>query len=116
MDEIEINELSLLAKIGCTAEERAYPSMLSLDIELEFDASKVKQSDNLSDSIDYMKVIELINQHAEKGSWNTLEKLGAELSQLLLTNFALLDQVEIKLHKRVSPVARSVSVKITAER
>lgn len=116
MDEIEINELSLLAKIGCTAEERAFPSMLSLDIELKFNAGKVKKSDNIRDTIDYMSVIEHINQHTAKGCWNTLEKLGAELTNLLLSKFKLLKEVEIKLKKRVSPVASSVAVKICAER
>lgn len=107
--EITIEELQIPVRIGCTAEERAFPQILQFDLLLALNDEKSLESDVLSDTIDYMTVIEDVQGVASAREFHLLEHLAGVIGNTLLERHEKLASVAISIKKHVSPLTKSVS-------
>ena len=55
MDIIFLSEVKVQTKLGVPEWERMVEQTIILDIEIGYDLSKACQSDNVADTIDYLK-------------------------------------------------------------
>ncbi len=107
--EIMIEELQVPIRIGCTEEERAFPQILIFDLVLSLKDGKSMESDSLSDTIDYMAVIERIQGITAGKDFHLLEHLSATIGKGLLEAHEKLEAVAISVRKHVSPLTKAVS-------
>jgi len=115
MATICIVDLEVLYRVGVPDEERARPQRLLLTVEMETDFSRSARSDSIADTVDYFAVSQRLLKYGEGRSWKLIEKLAAELAELILTEFQP-ERVRVEVKKFPIPEARLVSVSLTRER
>ena len=112
MDTIEINGLTLEARIGAYEEERKHPQRLRLNLRLGFDIKPSATSDDLSLTIDYATVVERLTAFAASGEWKLIETLAEAVSQVLLGEFKV-QSCQVEIQKFILPNTDSVAVRIS---
>jgi len=113
---IRISDLKVRALIGANSWERINKQELSINITLEYDASKACVSDKLKDALNYETVATKIMYTAEHSRFTLLEKLVFKLLAGIMA-----DKRVLKAYVRVDKPqalsqARSVSFELSAER
>ncbi|HTV75749.1 MAG TPA: dihydroneopterin aldolase [Candidatus Baltobacteraceae bacterium] len=106
---ISIVDLEVFYRVGVPDEERARPQRLLLTIEMEGDFSKTAKTDSIQDTVDYFAVSQRLLKFGEARSWKLIEKLAADLHEMILADFKP-DRVSIEVKKFPIPQARYVSV------
>jgi FolB domain-containing protein len=115
MDHIIISELEVCYRVGVPEVERATPQRLVLCLDLEVDFTRATASDDLETTIDYYAVTRRLLAYGSGRSWRLIEKLAADIAQLMLTEFqAAAATVEVR--KFVIPEARYVAVRVRRTR
>jgi len=109
---ISITDLEVHYHAGVPDEERARPQRLLLTVEMELDFSTAAKNDSIADTIDYFAVSQRLLKFGEGKSWKLIEKLGADICQMILTSFRP-QSVSVEVKKFVIPQARYVSVTVT---
>ena len=112
-DAVILKGLALLSRIGCTAEERAYPQRLEVDCEITSDLRQAGQSGNLGDTICYMKVRELILALASEKEWALLEELGEQICTAIFERFPRSESIELEMRKFVVSDGEWVGLRLT---
>jgi dihydroneopterin aldolase len=115
MSKISIVDLEVFYCVGVTDEERATPQRLLLTVEMGFDITSAAMSDRIERTIDYHAVARLLLKQGEGRSWKLLERLVANLCDLILTEFKA-ESVSVTVKKFVIPEARYVSVQLAKHR
>ena|ERR1700730_373915 len=109
MSKITIADLEVFYSVGVTDAERAQPQRLLLTVEMTFDFSVAAVSDRLAKTIDYFAVSQRLLHYGEGRNWKLIEKLAANIADLILGEFQP-QSVNVEVKKFVVPQARYVSV------
>ena len=112
MPRIAIVDLEVFYRVGVPRGERAKPQRLLLNIEMDFNFSRAAKTDDIRDTIDYFAVSELLSEFGETRSWKLIEKLAADVADLILSEFQP-HGVTIEVKKFPLPQAKWVSVTLT---
>ena len=112
LSKITIVDLEVHYRVGVTEEERAKPQRLLLTVEMNFDFSSASLSDGIEQTIDYYAVTQDLLKFGEGRSWKLLEKLVANIADLILTQYRP-RAVLVEVKKFVIPQARYVSVTLS---
>jgi len=112
---ISIVDLEVFYCVGVPDEERAKPQRLLLTVEMAGDFSKAAKSDGIADTIDYFAVSQRLLKFGEGRSWKLIEKLAADIGDMILAEFKP-RSVTVEVKKFPVPQARHVSIVITRER
>lgn len=115
MSKINIVDLEVFYCVGVGDEERATPQRLLLTIEMTFDFSSASVCDRIERTIDYHAVCQKLLAYGEGRSWRLLEKLVANLCDLVLADFKA-QTVIVTVKKFAIPQARHVSVQLSKTR
>ena len=110
-DTIVIGELTLAARIGVTAEERAEPQTVSATIEMDIDTRAAARDDDLARTIDYAVVADAARRIAAAGERCLLETLAEEIAAHILRETPA-RAVAVELRKYILPETRHVAVRI----
>ena len=106
---ISIIDLEVFYRVGVPDEERANPQRLLLTVEMESDFSAAAQSDSIADTVDYFAVSQRLLAFGEGRSWKLIEKLAADIGDMILAEFKP-QSVTVEVKKFVVPQAHYVSV------
>lgn len=110
-DEIRIEELELMARVGVPAEERAQSQRLTVSITLQLPHPFSELGDNLARTIDYAAVCQEVRRFVSERQDKLIETLAHELAEHLLRHFAIA-WVELELRKFILPETRYVAVRV----
>ena len=108
MGMIRIEELEVYYHVGVPEEERAEAQRLVVSVAMEVDTAKAEQTDDVLDTVDYFAVSQRLLGFGEGRSWKLIERLSAEIADMILADYAPLS-VEVEVKKYVIPEARYVS-------
>ncbi len=109
---VRIVDLEVFYRVGVPEEERAAPQRLMVTIEMEVDAPRAATTDDLKDTIDYYCVSQDILAFGDGRSWKLLEKLSADLADLILGKYRP-QRVRVEVKKFIIPEARHISVSLS---
>ena len=112
MAKISIVDLAVSYHVGVPDAERAQPQRLLLTVDMETDFSAAAQSDSIADTIDYYAVSQRLLQFGAGREWKLLEKLAADICEMVLTEFKP-QSVTVEVKKFIIPEARHVAVTLT---
>ena len=112
MDKIIICDLEVFYRVGVPDEERARPQRLLVSVEMGRDFSTAAATDDISKTIDYFAVTQRLLRFGDGRSWKLIEKLAADVAQMVLAEFAA-DTVSVEVKKFIIPEARHVAVQLT---
>ncbi len=116
MDKIFIQDLKIKTLIGIHAWEQQVPQTLLLDVTLAFNHNKAAGSDEISNTINYVHVVEKIHQITDNEHFQLIETLAEKIARLLLSTFAV-EQCCIKINKLgVLPNCRALGIEITRKK
>ena len=115
MSKISIVDLEVSYCIGVTDQERAKPQRLLVSVDLDFDTSLAEMSDRVERTINYFDVAQEVLKFGERRSWKLLEKLTANLADMILARYKP-QLVTVEIKKFPIPQARHVSVTMTRSR
>jgi len=114
-DEIRIQDLELMARVGVPDEERAQPQRLTVSLVLQSSRNFGDLGDDLARTVDYAAVCEELRRFVSNRREKLIETLAHEMAEHLLRNFELV-RVELELRKFILPETRYVAARVTRER
>ena len=115
MSKITIVDLEVFYCVGVTDEERAKPQRLLVTVDMSLDFSSASVSDRIEKTINYQEVANELLKYGQGRSWKLLEKLVANIADLILTHYKPM-AVAVEVKKFSIPKARHVAVSLTKTR
>ena len=111
-DTILINELEFNCILGMLPFERTTPQRVIFNVELYTDFSKVSQTDNVKDTINYALAVQIIKEVAIGLKANMVEYLAENIIEALRTNFKdSLKGISLEILKpQIMPETKSVGI------
>ena len=116
MDKIQIKGLEIFANHGVFPEENVLGQKFVISATLYTDTRKAGLTDDLTTSIHYGEVSQMITEYTKKHTFKLLEALAENLCQMLLETIPLLQKITLRIEKPWAPVGLpldTVAVEIT---
>jgi len=105
------------AALGVTEAERQMRRPVRLDLELGFDLRPSGQTDDLSQTIDYGEIYEIVEKVAGGREHKLVEALGERIANALFENFPVESvQLTVRKSKPIAGVLDWAGVRITRTR
>jgi dihydroneopterin aldolase len=105
MTRLEVRDLSVPVRLGCSAEERAVPQEARFSLTLELPRPpRACQTDRLEDTICYATICDAIRAVATSGEFATVERLGAAALERLRAALPPDVRARLRVHKVRPPV------------
>jgi dihydroneopterin aldolase len=102
--DIIIEGLEVYGHHGVGAEEKVLGQRLLYDVRLTVEDCGAAQTDEVSDTVDYTEVLDLITEVATVESYSLLERLAQVTAEGILRKFPV-DEVWVQVTKPHPPVA-----------
>lgn len=104
-----ISDLRLWVHLGCSAEEKFSPQLVSIDVDFTFKSPPSGlTTDQLKDTICYLEVVQNIQSLVQGKQFNLIEHLTHEIygaiNNLLLRKKHIISSVKVTTHKTAPPV------------
>lgn len=104
MDRITLASMRFEGRLGASAEERAEPQVIEVDLVIETDLSAAGTSDALADTIDYGPLVETARRTVEDGEFHLLEGLAGALVARALDASPDIEAVTVRVRKLAVPI------------
>jgi len=104
---------------GVFESERANGQGFYVDLLLTLDLSAASRSDELSESVSYATIIEVVVEEIKGEPVNLIESLAERIALRLLKDYKKISQIEVTVHKPQAPVdavVKDIAVRITRSR
>jgi dihydroneopterin aldolase len=111
MGRLTIKGLQLFGHHGVTREERERGQFFSLDIQLAFD---FPIRDDLTQTIDYVRVIEIAQRVNEDESFRLLESFSQTIAEQVLRDLSPVQRVRVRVSKERPPLPPGILVERVA--
>ena len=86
MQTLRIKNLKLRIRVGINPEERIHKQDVLINITAEFDDSKVIQTEDINDTLNYRNLAKSIISFVEKSEFHLLETLVDKVLNLVMSN------------------------------
>ena len=103
-DKIILKGIEIKGRHGCSEYEKQHAQVFIVDAELYLDLSRASKSDDLGETIDYVKVLDDIKKIVGGTPRNLIETVAQDICEMLLRKYFLLDGLKITIHKPAPPV------------
>ena len=104
MDRITLSSMRYEGVIGATEEERVFPQMLEVDLEIETDLAVASATDALADTVDYGPLVALTERTVEGSTFTLLEGLAGALATSVLATSPAIAAVTVRVRKLAVPM------------
>ena len=112
---IELENMEFRAGHGCYDLEKIVGNRFVVDVAIEVEVGTAAANDDLSKSINYLTVYELVREQMAITS-NILENVAKRIADTLRSNFPEIERATVKVSKLAPPLGgkiEKVSVTIT---
>ena len=99
-----IDNLEVFANHGLFEEENKLGQKFIFDIECELNYKKAMFSDEMTDSISYADIVEVVVKTATTNTFNLLERLAGEILKNIFTEFSQIENIKLKINKPGAPI------------
>ena len=99
-----IDNLEVFANHGLFEEENKLGQKFIFDIECELNYKKAMFSDEMTDSISYADIAEVVVKTATTNTFNLLERLAGEILKNIFTEFSQIYNIKLKINKPGAPI------------
>lgn len=107
MGKIILENIRIYSNHGCLDEEALIGSDYLIDLEVEADLSKSAQTDDLSDTVDYVHLNKIVKEEVMIRS-KLLEKVADRILQRIQTEIPVVSYAKVKLSKMNPPIGGNV--------
>jgi dihydroneopterin aldolase len=106
-NKIEVNGIKLYAFHGCLPEEGKIGGHYTVDVSITTDFSASFQSDELADTVDYVKINQVVREEMNIRS-KLIEHVGYRISERLKNEVQGVTKSRIKVIKHCPPIGGDV--------
>ena len=99
-----IDNLEVFANHGLFQEENKLGQKFIFDIECELNYKKAMFSDEMTDSISYADIAEVVVKTTTTNTFNLLERLAGEILKNIFTEFSQIENIKLKINKPGAPI------------
>ena len=99
-----IDNLEVFANHGLFEEENKLGQKFIFDIECELNYKKAMFSDEMTDSISYADIAEVVVKTTTTNTFNLLERLAGEILKNIFTEFPQIENINLKINKPGAPI------------
>ena len=99
-----IDNLEVFANHGLFEEENKLGQKFIFDIGCELNYKKAMFSDEMTDSISYADIAEVVVETATTNTFNLLERLAGEILKNIFTEFSQIENINLKINKPGAPI------------
>lgn len=115
MGRIFLEQMEFFSHHGCFTEEQIIGNKFTVDIVLEADTARAEESDNLSDTLNYQEVYNIVKTQMHLNS-RLLEHVAARIANEIKKSFPTIAHLTVKVSKLNPPLGgklEKVSVEVT---
>ncbi|HQY20426.1 MAG TPA: dihydroneopterin aldolase [Ignavibacteria bacterium] len=112
MTKIRINNAKFFSYHGVLDYEKEYGNEFEVDIEMECELPDLSLSDDLSLTVNYLEVYNMVRVIFMENKYDLIETLNIQICKMILKNFPLVSSVEVKIRKPNAPLGIIDSVEI----
>ena len=106
---IRINNIRVYAYHGCLVEEGKIGSDYRVDLEVKADLKKSAQSDQLSDTVDYVHLNRIVKEEMAIRT-KLLETVASSILDRILSELELVSRAQVKVSKLNPPIGGNVEM------
>ena len=103
MDCIQLTGIRSYGYTGYLPEEQVLGQWFEVDLTLWLDLAAAGHSDNITDTLDYRRAIEMVKQLVKTSKFALIEKLATAIADAIL-EFEQVQQVQVRLSKPAAPI------------
>jgi len=107
MDRIRLVNMTFYGYHGVSEAEKETGRRFEVDCELAIDLAEAGKTDQLTNTIDYTAVFEIIADIVQNKSFSLLEGLALNLAEAVLDNFPIIEAT-IRVRKLIPPISGHV--------
>ncbi len=104
---IIVSGLEVFAYHGCTPEERERGQRFLVDLEVDYDAGRAAESDDLGKALDYDRLAAEVHELASRERYDLLETLANRIGAHIMGSTAALGAM-VRVRKPEAPMSREV--------
>ncbi len=119
LDIIKLHNAVFYAYHGALTDEKNLGGKFEIDVELHCELSKAKETDSLSETVNYEKVYSLMKNVVTEKKYNLIEALAHSISVGILEKFPSVIKTIVRVRKPGAPVhgvVDTIEVQIETER
>jgi 7,8-dihydroneopterin aldolase/epimerase/oxygenase len=119
LDKIYVNRMEFYGYHGVFPEETRLGQRYAVDLSVSLDLKKAGETDELEHSVNYAELYQICKEIVEGKPYKLIEAVAENIAADILTRFALISEVTIKVIKPDPPIPghyNSVAVEITRRR
>lgn len=102
-----ITELEVFAYHGLFSEENKLGQKFIFDIECDVEYKDALISDEMTDSVSYADIADVVVKVATDNTFNLLERLAGEIVKNIFENFSKITAINLKINKPAAPIKHS---------
>ena len=103
-DQIILSHMIFHSHVGVLDFEKANGQDFDLDVTLYCRRIKATETDDLSETVDYGQVYQLVRTITEKARFDLIERLAGAVADAVLQSFMLVDAIEVLVRKPSAPI------------
>ncbi|NEQ41175.1 MAG: dihydroneopterin aldolase [Okeania sp. SIO3I5] len=103
MDSISITGIRCYGYIGFFPEEKVLGQWFEVDLILGLDLTAASKSDALEDTVDYGKIVNIVQELVKNSEFALLEKVADVIARAILEE-SLVQNVKVSLTKLAAPI------------
>ncbi len=104
MDCIDVTGIRAYGYTGYLPEEQVLGQWFEADVKLWLDISTAAKTDAIADTIDYRRVISLVQHLVKTSKFALIERLVATIADSILQECDRVTQVQVTLSKPAAPI------------
>ena len=108
LDHLVIRGLEIFARHGVFDFERRDGQVFVIDLDLEIDSTPAAISDDLSDTLDYGRLVSGVETAVQQDPVDLIETLAQRIADVCLA-YELVERVEVTVHKPHAPIEATFS-------
>ncbi len=118
MTTIRINNAKFYAYHGVLEYEKEYGNEFEVDIEMRCDISSLGDTDDLTKTVDYLSVYNVVKKIFTQKKYNLIESVNQYICREIIDNFPHVNSVKVRIRKPNAPlgIIDSVEIENTLER
>lgn len=109
MGSVKVENIRVYAYHGCLKEETQIGSEYRVDISVKADLSKASMSDNLSDTVDYVQINQIVKEEMKIAS-KLLEHVAQRIMARIFTEIKLVSKSKVFISKINPPIGGDVQM------
>lgn len=108
MDKMYIKDLEIYANHGVFQEEKTLGQRFLISLELFINLREAGTTDDITKTVHYGELCNLIEKEFKKESYDLLEKATEKLAEFILLEYDLVERVKVTIKKPWAPIGKSL--------